>query len=257
MKIIFFTLLSFAITSYAWAGIKTESIEYKQGDAVLEGYLAYDDALTGKQPGILVAHEWTGLNDYIKNRAVMLAQLGYVVFALDVYGKDVRPKNVAESNTESSRYKNDRPLLRARAQAGLDVLKSQANVDPARLAAIGYCFGGTTVLELARSGADLKGVVTFHGGLSTPTPQDAKNIKANLLILHGADDPFVPQEEVAAFEKEMRSAKVMYRIIKYPGAVHGFTNPANQGELKGALYNAKADEGSWKEMRAFLSRILK
>ena len=249
--------LSFGVMPHAWAGLQTREIDYRQGDAALEGYLVYDDQYLGQRPGILVAHEWMGLNNYIRMRADMLARLGYVVFALDIYGKDIRPGNVAEAGALSSKYKQDRPLLRARAKAGLEVLKGQAQVDPSRLAAIGYCFGGTTVLELARSGADLKGVVTFHGGLSTPTPQDAMNIKAQLLVLHGADDPFVAPQEVADFEREMQSAKVRYQLIKYPGAVHGFTNPANNGDLKGALYNASADKKSWQEMRKFLDRILK
>ncbi|MBF0486322.1 MAG: dienelactone hydrolase family protein [Candidatus Omnitrophica bacterium] len=257
MRIVFLLLSILALTTYAWAGLRTQSIEYKEGNTVLEGYLSYDDQFTGKRPGVLVAHEWTGLNDYVKMRADMLARLGYVAFAADIYGKGVRPQTVAEASAESSKYKNDRKLLRDRALAGLEALKAQPNVDSSQLAAIGYCFGGTAVLELARSGADLKGVVTFHGGLSTPAPEDAKAIKAQILVLHGEDDPFVPPPEVATFEKEMTGANVKFRIIKYPGAVHGFTNPANKGELKGALYNAEADKQSWEEMHVFLDRIFK
>ena len=257
MKIFFILFLSLGITTSAWAGLKTQNIEYSQGGTALEGYLTYDDQFPGKRPGILVAHEWTGLNVYARMRADMLARLGYVAFAVDIYGKDVRPMTVAEATAESSKYKNDRKLLRARAQEGLKVLKAWPNVDPSRVAAIGYCFGGTTVLELARSGADLRGVVSFHGGLGTPTPEDAKNIKGEILALHGAADPFVLSAEVQSFEQEMKAAHVKYQLIKYPGAVHGFTNPANKGELKGALYNAKADKQSWKEMRNFLDRILK
>jgi dienelactone hydrolase len=139
--------------------------------------------------------------------------------------------------------------------AGLEVLKSQPQVDPSKTAAIGYCFGGTTVLELARAGADVKGVVSFHGGLSSPTPEDAKDIKSRVLVLHGADDPFVPADEVAAFEKEMKDAKVNYQMVAYPGAVHGFTNPANIGEMKGAKYDQTADQLSWAEMQAFFKEI--
>ncbi len=255
MKTIFLILVSVVIMSGAWAALKTQDVEYTQDKAVLQGYLTYDDQFTGKRPGIVVAHEWMGLNDYAKMRADMLARLGYVAFAVDIYGKGVRPTTAPEAKEESSKFKNDRALLRARGVAGLDVLKSRPNVDITRLAAIGYCFGGTTVLELARSGADLKGIVTFHGGLSTPTPQDAKNIKPEVLVLHGADDPFVSEEEVKAFEQEMKTAGVRYQLIKYPGAVHGFTNPANKGELPGALYNAEADKKSWKEMQRFLKRI--
>lgn len=252
-------LLSFIVgmTTCSWAELKTKNIEYLQGDTVLEGYLSYDDHFTGKRPGVLVAHEWMGLNDYARMRADMLARLGFIAFAVDIYGKDIHPKNVQEAGAESSRYKNNRLLLQERIKAGLVVLKGLPDVDPSRLAAIGYCFGGTAVLELARSGADIKGVVSFHGGLSNPIPQDAANIKGEVLVLQGADDPFVPPREVEAFEQEMKEAKVRYQLIKYPGALHGFTNPANTGELKGALYNAQADTKSWSEMQHFLERVLK
>jgi dienelactone hydrolase len=249
------TTIFLASMSLAQAALKTQTVEYKQGDTVLEGYLAYDDSFTGKRPGVLVVHEWKGLNDYAKKRADMLAQLGYVAFAADIYGKGVRPQTVEEAGAEAGKYKNNRPLFRQRVLAGLDQLKAQPNVDPQKLAAIGYCFGGTAVLELGRAGGDVKGIVTFHGGLSSPTPEDAKNIKAKVLVLHGADDPFVPPTEVAGFEKEMKDANVNYQLIKYPGAVHGFSNPDNKGELKGALYNKEADEKSWQEMQKFFKEI--
>jgi len=245
------------LVSSASAALKTQTIEYKQGDAVLEGYLAYDDALRGKRPGILVVHEWKGLNAYAKHRADMLAQLGFVAFAADIYGKGIRPQTISEAGAMSGKFKSDRPLLRARVNAGLDVLKSQSNVDINQLAAIGYCFGGTTVLELARSGADVKGIVSFHGGLSSPTPQDAKNIKGKVLALHGAADPFVNADEVTGFIKEMSEAKVNYRLIKYPGAMHGFTNPDNKNVPPGALYNEAADKASWIEMQKFFKEIFK
>src|SRR5262249_7260168 len=160
----------------------------------------YDDAASGKRPGVLVAHEWTGHNPYVRKRAEQLAGLGYVAFALDMYGKGVHAKDAQEAAKMAAVYKDDRKLMRARAAAGLDVLRKQRQVDPQRIAAMGYCFGGTTVLELARGGAELAGVVSFHGGLATPTPADAKSIKGKVLVLHGADDPFVPPAEVAAFE---------------------------------------------------------
>lgn len=243
------------LTSSAAAGLKTQVIEYKEGDVVLEGYLAYDDSFEGKRPGILVIHEWMGLNDYAKMRADKLAGLGYVAFAADIYGKGVRPKTVEEANREATKYKNDRALLRQRVHVALEVLKDQTIVDSKRTAAIGYCFGGTTVLELARSGADVKGVVSFHGGLSTPTPQDARNILARVLVLHGAADPFVPAKELEDFKNEMKQGKVKYKIVQYPGAVHGFTNPANKGEIPGALYDALADQKSWKAMQKFFDEI--
>jgi len=242
----------------AEAAVRTKVIEYRQGDAVLEGYLAWDDAVTGKRPGILVVHEWTGLGPYVKRRAEKLAKLGYVAFAADIYGKGIRPSNPAEAGKVAAIYKNDRPLMRARARAGLDVLKSQRLADPNRLAAIGYCFGGTAVLELARDGADLRGAVSFHGGLATPRPEDAKNIKAKVLAMHGADDPFVKADEVAAFQQEMRAARVDWQFISYGNAVHSFTNPdAGTDNSKGAAYNEKADMRSWEAMKQFFAEIFK
>jgi dienelactone hydrolase len=256
MRLLLASMLAFTgLTQPVWAALKTQIVQYKQGDALLEGYLAYDDAFTGKRPGILVVHEWKGLNGYAKRRADMLAQLGYVAFAADIYGKGIRPQTVEEAGAMAGKFKADRALLRARVNAGLDVLKSQPNVEGSQLAAIGYCFGGTAVLELGRSGADVKGIVSFHGGLSSPTPQDAKNIKAKVLVLHGAADPSVKADEVAAFEKEMTDANVNYRLIKYPGAMHGFTNPDNKNVPPGVLYNEAADKASWIEMQKFFKEI--
>ena len=240
------------------AAVKTKIVEYKQGDTILEGYLAWDDAKNAKRPGVLVVHEWTGINDHIRQRTEMLAKLGYVAFAADIYGKGIRPTAQADAAKTAGIYKDDRPLLRARARAGLEVLKKQKLVDSQRMAAIGYCFGGTTVLELARDAADLKGVASFHGGLSTPTPQDAKNIKAKVLVLHGADDPFVNAGEVAAFQDEMRKGGVDWQFISYGNAVHSFTNKAaGTDNSKGAAYNEKADRRSWEAMRTFFMEIFK
>jgi dienelactone hydrolase len=240
----------------AQAAVKTETITYKHGDVTLEGYLAYDDAGTGKRPGILIVHEWTGHNPYVRKRAEQLAELGYVAFALDMYGKGVMAKDAAEARKMSDTYKKDRALMRARAGAGLDVLRKHPRVDAKKLAAMGYCFGGTTVLEMARGGADLAGVVSFHGGLDTPSPADAKNIKGKVLALHGADDPFVPPAQVAAFEDEMRKAKVDWQLVKYGGAVHSFTNKdAGNDASRGAAYNAKADQRSWEAMKGFFNEL--
>jgi len=256
---IFLALLAgwLCLSSAGWAALRSQAVSYKQGEAVLEGYLVYDDAVAGKRPGILVVHEWKGLNDYAKKRADMLARLGYVAFAADIYGKGIRPQTIAEAGAMAGKFKANRPLLRARVNAGLDVLRSQPNVNTSQLAAIGYCFGGTAVLELGRSGVDVKGIVSFHGGLSSPTPQDAGNIKGKVLALHGAADPFVNADEVASFEKEMKEAKVNYRLVKYPGAMHGFTNPDNKGVPPGALYNEAADKASWIEMQEFFKEIFK
>jgi dienelactone hydrolase len=240
------------------AAVRTKVVEYKQGDAVLEGYLAWDDATTVKRPGVLVVHEWTGLGPYVKKRAEMLAKMGYVAFAADIYGKGVRPATPAEAAKVAAIYKDNRALMRARARAGLGMLLVQKLVDPGRIAAIGYCFGGTSVLELARDGAEVKGTVSFHGGLATPTPQDAKNIKGKVLVLHGADDPFVKPDEVAAFQQEMRAAGVDWQMDIYGGAVHSFTNPdAGNDNSKGAAYNERADRRSWEAMKVFFAEIFK
>jgi dienelactone hydrolase len=246
------------IATSAHAALRTERIEYRHGDAVLEGYLAYDDTLTGKRPGVLVVHEWWGMNDYVKRRAEQLASLGYVAFALDMYGKGKATTDIKEAGRLSGMIKNDRPLGRARAAAGLAVLRGRPEVDPARIAAIGYCFGGTVVLEMARSGADLKGVASFHGSLATPNPADAGNIKGMVLVLHGADDPFEAPAEVAAFQEEMRQARVDWQMVFYGGAVHAFTNrDADKAGIKGVGYNEKADRRSWQAMRYFLDEIFK
>lgn len=240
------------------AAIQTKTVEYKQGDTTLEGVLVWDDAISGRRPGVLIVHQWLGLTDYEKRRATMLAQLGYVAFCADIYGKGVRPKNTQEAGVEATKYKTDRALLRERVNAGLTVLKQNDLVDPRRVAAIGYCFGGTTVLELARSGAEVVGVVSFHGGLDSPAPADGKNIKCKILACHGADDPFVSAKDLAAFEDELRAAKVDWQLIQYGGAVHSFTQPmAGNDNSKGAAYNEKADQRSWQAMKDFFAEIFK
>ncbi len=237
------------------AKIVTQTIEYKQGDTALEGYIAYDDSISGKRPGVLVVHQWLGLTDYEKHRSEQLAQLGYVAFCADIYGKGVRPKNVSEAGAESTKYKSDRALLRARVNAGLAQLEKNPLVDPKRIAAIGYCFGGTTVIELALSSADIAGVVSFHGGLDAPNPADAKNIKCKVLCQAGADDPFQNANDLAEFEQEMRDAKVDWQITFYGGAVHSFTQPDPGFVNPGAHYNEKADKRSWQAMKNFFVEI--
>jgi len=238
--------------------IVSKPVEYKQGDTVLEGWSVYDDAIQGKRPAVLVVHQWKGLGDYEKKRAEMLARLGYNVFAADVYGKGIRPQTPQAAGAEAGKYKNDRTLLRARVRAGLDVLMSHELTDPKRIAAIGYCFGGTTVLELARSGAEIAGVVSFHGGLGSPTPGDARNTKARVLVLHGADDPTVPPKEVAGFEDEMRQGGVDWQLVAYGGAVHSFTDwNAGNDNSKGAAYNERADRRSWEAMQQFFAELFK
>lgn len=258
MKSFITALAMIASILSARSEIHTEAVEYKQGDTVLEGFLAHDTSISGKRPGVLIVHQWKGLGDYEKKRAEMLAKLGYNVFAVDIYGKGVRADNPKDAGALAGKYKSDRPLLRARVAAGLDVLQRHALTDPSRVASIGYCFGGTTALELARSGANIKGAVSFHGGLNTPTPADAKNIKGKILALHGADDPNVPPAEVAAFEDEMRKSGVDWQLVAYGGAVHSFTDwNAGNDTSKGAAYNEKADKRSWEAMKIFFAEIFK
>jgi dienelactone hydrolase len=240
------------------AAVQFQKVEYKEGDTVCEGLLVYDDLFKGPRPGIIIAHQWKGLTEYEKMRAELLALRGYVALCADVYGKGVRADNPKDAAALAGKYKADRPLLRARINAALDFLRKQERVNPKQVAAIGYCFGGTTVLELARSGADVLGVVSFHGGLNTPNPADAKNIKGKVLALHGADDPFVPDTEVLAFQKEMREAKVDWQLVSYGGAVHSFTDKnAGNDNSKGSAYNANADVRSWREMKLFFDEIIR
>jgi dienelactone hydrolase len=238
------------------AKLHTELVEYRAGDKIMEGYLAYDDATTAKRPGVLVVHEWMGLNDYTRMRCNQLAELGYVAFAPDMYGKGVRATTPQEAGALAGALKNYRPTMRVRAAAGLAVLKENRMVERRKIAAIGYCFGGTVALELARSGAEVAGTVSIHGGLDTPTPADARNILGRVLVLHGADDPNVPPAQVAAFQQEMRDAKVDWYMIAYGNAVHAFTNPsAGNDPSKGAAYNAVADRRSWVDMMTFFAEI--
>jgi dienelactone hydrolase len=258
MKRLATTLLGLACALTADAQVRTEKMEYRDGDTVLEGCLVYNAAIMGQRPGVLIVHQWKGLTDYELRRADMLAKLGYSVFAADIYGKRIRPKSPQEAAAEAGKYKKDRALLRRRAQAGLEALRKHELTDPKRTAAIGYCFGGTAVIELARSGADIGGVVSFHGGLDSPSPEDGKKIRCKVLALHGADDPHVSAKDLAAFEDEMRQAKADWQLVKYGGAVHSFTDwNAGNDPARGAAYNERADRQSWDDMRQFFAEIFK
>lgn len=254
MKAILILILT---AQFVQAAIKTEKIIYKQGSEELEGFLAYDDALPKGQPAVIIVHDWMGPSEYTEMRAKQLAEMGYVAFAADIYGKNLRPKSVEEASKAAGEFRGgDRKLLRSRAKAAYDRVAQLPQVDKKRISATGYCFGGTTVLEMARSGLPLKGVISFHGGLSTPNAKDALKIKSKLLVLHGAIDPYVPAEEVAGFMKEMNDAKVDYQFISYSGAVHAFSQPSAGNDPKtGAAYNETADKRSFVAMREFLKEV--
>jgi dienelactone hydrolase len=205
---------------------------------------------------VLVLHTWRGLDDYVRRRTQMVAELGYVALAGDIFGKGIRPKDAAERQALMDKYLNDRGLLRERCRAALDALRAHPMVDSGKVAAIGYCFGGCAALELARSGADVKGVVSFHGLLSSPKPSDARHIRGSVLALNGAEDPRVPPSDVEAFQKEMREAAADWQLVHYGNAVHSFTDPgAGNNPTAGSAYNEKADARSWNHMKAFLAEI--
>jgi dienelactone hydrolase len=232
-----------------------QALDYKDGKTALQGYLSApsDADKDHKRPGVLIIHQWMGLTDYEKGRADQIAKdLDYVALAADVYGPDM-PKDMAAAGPAAGKYKGDLKLYRARVKAGLDALLKQPGVDPKNVAVIGYCFGGTGALEAARAQMPVKAVVTFHGGLAY-AGKERQPLKASILALHGADDPFVKPEEVAAFEQEMRERKADWQLIKYSGAVHAFTQPmAGNDNSKGAAYNAVADRRSWAAFKAFLA----
>ena len=252
--IVFFTVLFMATVGEA--KIMEKSISYTHNGTSLEGYLAYDSELSGKNPGVLIVHQWMGLTDYEKHRARQLAELGYVAFALDMYGVDNRPENTKEASALSGKFGKDRQLMRNRAAAGLDQLRQQEGVDTDQIAVMGYCFGGGVALELARSGADLAGTVSFHGTLSSPNTEDAKNINGKVLVLHGAADPHVDQKAVMDFWDEMENADVDWQMNAYGGAVHAFTQQAaGDDPSNGAAYDAQADRRSWESMKRFYEEI--
>lgn len=235
--------------------VTSELIEYRHGDTVLQGYMAWRPA-TGTRPAVMIVHEWKGRGEYVKRRADQLARLGYLAFAADMYGKGVFAKDHEEAGKLAGAFFNDRKLMRERAKAGLDVLVKHKMCDPKRVAAMGYCFGGTTALEMARAGFDLKGVASFHGRLATPDP--AKKIAARVIAFTGKADKFVPESEVEAFKAEMRAAGAASEVIAYEGAVHSFTvKEAGDDPSTGMAYNEKADQESWTKLESFLKEIFK
>lgn len=243
-----------ANAALARAEVKTKTITYAYDGVTLKGHLAWDDAVRGKRPGILVVHEWWGLNDYARKRAEMLAGLGYVAFACDMYGEGKTTEHPKEAGQMATAVRKNVKVWQGRAQAGLKVLKDQEQVDPAKLAAIGYCFGGSTALQLAYTGADLAAVVTFHAALPVADAEQAKAIKAKLLICHGALDKFIPEKTILGFRAALEGAKVDYTMVYFGGAVHSFTvKGVDKKGVPGLAYNAAADRRSWAAMQ-FLFR---
>ena len=242
------------------AAVVGKEVSYQTGDTVIKGYLAYDDALTGKRPGILVVHEWWGHNSYARKRAEMLAGLGYTAMAVDMYGGGKTADHPDNAGKFATAVRQNQDMMQARFNAARHYLNSHETVDPELNAAIGYCFGGSVVLGMARSGADLDGVVGFHGGLDG-LPPVADKVTAKILVANGADDPFVSKESIELFKKEMETAGADFEFIDYPGARHSFTNPeANVFGEKFGLpieYNAEVDKASWQKMQQFLDSIFK
>ncbi len=262
MKLLVFTLLLGMVgVAVADPKIQGKNVEYSAQGVVMKGYLAYDEAVKGKRPGVLVVHEWWGLNDYARKRARMLAELGYTALAVDMYGDGKQAMHPDDAKKFSSELMKNFDDAKARFTAAMEFLKQQPGVDPTRIAAIGYCMGGGVVLNMARQGVDLKGVASFHGSLAPVKPAQPDSVKAKVLVLHGGDDKFIPPEQIEAFKQEMKSAGVDFQFISYPGAVHSFTNPeADELSKKYNMpiaYNAQADKKSWDELKKFLNTIFK
>jgi dienelactone hydrolase len=247
------SILVMALPSLAFGAVKTEVVEYQDGDTRLEGYVVYDDSVAEKRPGIIVVHEWWGLNDYAKRRAEMLAELGYVAFALDMYGDDKITEHAEEASGWMKQITENVEAWQRRALAGLEVLKGREEVDPDKIAAIGYCFGGATVMQMAYSGADMDAVASFHGSLPPATEAQQQDIKASVLVAHGEADSLVPAERIEAFQAALEAAGADWQMVTYGGARHAFTNPtAGDYGMESHKYDAKADHRSWALMKSFL-----
>ena len=245
--------------AYAAPKIEGKTVEYKAGGVTLKGYLAYDENLKGKRPGVLIVHEWWGQNEYVRKRARMLAELGYTALALDMYGEGRLAAHPDDAGKFSSEVMKNFPVAKERFLAAMDLLKKQPTVDANNIAAIGYCFGGGVVLNMARQGIDLKGVASFHGSLAVVKPDTPTQIKAAVRVYNGADDKFIPASAIDALKKEMAGQKVNFKFENYPGAVHSFTNPdATEAGKKFNMpiaYNAAADKASWEDLQKFFKEI--
>ncbi len=248
---------AWALAGSARAEVRTEEVEYREGDTALQGFLAWDDAAKGKRPGILVVHEWWGHNQHARNQAMRLARAGYVGFALDMYGKGKVATHPKDAQAFMAEATADPQRVAARFDAALAVVKRQPQVDPAKIAAIGYCFGGGVALERARAGAPLAAVATFHGSLKPAgSPAEKGKVTARILVQTGGADPMVPAEQVDAFRKEMKDAGAKAEVITYPKAKHSFTNPdADKAGMEALAYDAEADQKSWDAMVAFMRKV--
>lgn len=238
------------------ARLVERELNYRHEGVELQGYLVYDDAHDGQRPGMLVVHEWWGLNDYVRERARELAAAGYVALAVDMYGQGRSTEHPAQAREWSQQVRQSRGLMAARARAGLQALRQQPQVDSARMGAIGFCFGGTAVLELAYSGADLAGVASFHGGLTVPEPAQREQIRAGILILHGSQDPFVKPQTIQELQQALDQARVDWHMVVYGGAKHGFTNPkAGSYGIEALAYDRRAAERSWEHMLRYFDEL--
>ncbi|MCC7349552.1 MAG: dienelactone hydrolase family protein [Phycisphaerales bacterium] len=254
MRAIYFCLaIAFAVVVHA--EIKTQAIEYKAGEVTLKGVLVYDDAQSSRRPGIVIYPEWWGLTEYPIHRARMLAKLGYVAFAADMYGQGKTTDDPQQAGQWIGQLKQNRAMLLERARAAVETLVAQPQVDPARIGAIGYCAGGSVALELMRAGANLSAVVTFHAGLAPIEPDQTETIKAAILVCNGGDDAYASAAEIETFKQEMRQHKANWQINTYGGAHHSFTNPdADRHKMDNVAYNAEADYRSWRDMKDFFQR---
>ena len=254
-------VLFFAATSLSYAVVQGREVTYSANGTTLKGYVAYDDTLKGKRPGILVVHEWWGHNDYARKRARMLAEHGYTALALDMYGDGKQAHHPDDAGKFSSEVSKNAALAKARFDAAFELLKQESTVEAGNIAAIGYCFGGSVALNMARIGEPLKAVVSYHGSLSTEHPAEPGKVQARIASFTGEDDPMIPATQVAAFRQEMEKAGVKPKIVTYPGAQHAFTNPEADKygkEFKLPLaYNAAADKDSWAAGLAFLADAFK
>ncbi len=261
MKRLLLSLALLLVSATSLAAVEGEEVSYSANGTTLKGWLAYDGLAMGKRPAVLVVHEWWGHNAYARKRANMLAKLGYVALAVDMYGDGKQANHPGDAGKFAAEVSKNKPLTKVRFEAAMKLLRDDARVDGTKLAAIGYCFGGGVVLNMAREGEDLRGVASFHGGLTTDMPAQKGQVKAQVRVFTGADDKMIPAAQVSAFKQEMEKAGVNYQVVVYPGAMHAFTNP-DADELgkkfnMPVAYNAAADKDSWAQLQVFLADVLK